>query len=203
MGMMAEIPVEDAARAGVWRLLGRLLHAPPDAELLAEVAALQGDDTPLGHAIAALAAQAAVTTPQQADDEYHALFIGLTRGELVPFGSYYQTGFLNEKPLARLRADMQRLGIAKAEGEADPEDHVASLCEMMAGLIMGAFDAPACATVAREFFEKHLDSWIDVFFADLEQAENARLYAPVGALGLALTQIEREAFAMLGEGAHA
>jgi len=199
MGRQGGILAEDMARAGAWRLLGRLLHAPPDAETLAEAAALQGDDTPLGRALSALAAAAAGTTPQQADDEYHALFIGVTRGELVPHGSYYQTGFLNEKPLARLREDMARLGIAPAREQPDPEDHVAALCDMMAGLILGEYAAPPCQSVAREFFEKHLDSWIDVFFADLEQARSASLYAPVGALGLELTRIERQAFAMLGE----
>ena len=70
------------------------------------------------------------------------LTLEIGRGELVPFASYYRTGFLNEKPLAKLRGDMARLGIARAESVKEPEDHIAALCEMMAGLITGAFGAP-------------------------------------------------------------
>ncbi len=193
------VPEEDGLRASAWRLLARYLSKPPDAEMLETAAALKGDDTPFGRAVSAFAAQAAVLTPEQAEEEYNALFIGVTRGELVPFGSYYQTGFLNEKPLARLRADMARLGMTANPDEPDPEDHVAALCDMMAGLILGEYDAPPCASVAREFFSTHLDSWIDVFFSDLERAENARLYAPVGAMGLALTEIERRLSLLEGE----
>ena len=188
---------EDMARAGVWRLLGRLLNAPPDAALLADLAGLRGDDTPLGRALSALAARAATISPEAADDEYHDLFIGITRGELVPFGSYYLTGFLNEKPLARLRADMARLGFVRA-GTADPEDHVASLCDMHAAIILGESEAADPLAEAARFYRTHLDPWIDVFFADLEGAERADLYAPVGALGLALVEVERAALAMQG-----
>ena len=195
-----DIAHEDRSRAGAWRLLGRYLSAPPSEDDLRFAAGLSGDDTPFGRALLAFSAAAGSIAPQDAREEYDRLFIGVTRGELVPFGSYYQTGFLNEKPLARLRADMARLGIAGGGDEADPEDHVAALCDMMAGLILGEFEAPACASVAREFFEAHLDSWIDVFFRDLEAAPGA-LYPPLGAVGLALTGIERQAFAMAGEGA--
>ncbi len=196
---MRPVSDEDRLRASAWRLLARYLSMPPDAKMLEAAAALEGDDTPFGRAVSAFAAQAAVLTPERAEEEYNALFIGVTRGELVPFGSYYQTGFLNEKPLARLRADMARLGMSANPDEPDPEDHVAALCDMMAGLILGEYDAPPCATVAREFFSAHLDSWIDVFFSDLERAQNARLYAPLGAMGLALTEIERRAFLLEGE----
>ena len=192
---------EDVTRAGAWRLLARFLSAPPDDEALQFAAGLSGDDTPFGRALTVFSAAARNISAGEARDEYDRLFIGVTRGELVPFGSYYQTGFLNEKPLARLRGDMAALGIARNEAEADPEDHVAALCDMMAGLILGEFDAPACASVSREFFEKHMDSWIGVFFRDLEGAQDAMLYAPLGAAGLALTEIERQAFAMSGESA--
>ncbi len=193
------VSAEDRGRAGAWRLLGRLLSAPPSASFLQDVAALKGDDTPFGRALSALASEAKVAFPQAVDDEYHDLFIGVTRGELVPFGSYYQTGFLNEKPLVALRADMRRLGIARAKDVHEPEDHVAALCDMMAGLILGEYEASPCTTVSTEFFRKHIDPWIDVFFSDLEQAEHARFYAPVGALGLALVDIERTVSAMNGE----
>ena len=130
---------EDALRAQLYRLLSRLLAAPPDRRLLALIAGMTGDATALGRGITALAARAAEAAPEAVADEYTDLFIGVGRGELVPFASYYLTGFLNEKPLARLRGDMASLGIARADEVKEPEDHIAALCEMMAGLIEGAF----------------------------------------------------------------
>ncbi len=95
--------------------------------------------------------------------EYFDLFVGLGRGELLPYASYYLTGFLYERPLARLRGDLKRLGIEQTEGQSEPEDHAAILCEIMAGLAGGDIDAPPGAD--REIFEKHMAPWIGRFFA--------------------------------------
>ena len=111
---------------------------------------------------------------EQVGREYFDLFIGLGRGELLPYGSYYLTGFLHERPLARLRGDLAALGIARAEGNPEPEDHAAILCEIMAGLIGGDFAGAARGPTA--LFEKHLAPWIGRFFADLERAEAAKFY---------------------------
>lgn len=189
---------EEALRAGQYRLLSRLLAVPPDQEILDLVAGLEGDETPLGSALASLAACAARCTPREAEDEYFDLFIGIGRGELVPFASYYLTGFLNEKPLAKLRGEMARLGIARAENVKEPEDHIAALCEMMAGLIDGSFGAPMDLAGQRRFFDDHLAAWASRFFADLEAARRAVLYAPVGSLGRAFLEIERAAFDLSG-----
>lgn len=187
---------EDLLRAQLYGLLGRLLAAPPDAALLELAAGLEGDDTPLGQGLSGLARMAAGTTPAVAGREYHDLFIGLARGELLPYGSFYRTGFLNEKPLAVLRQDMARLGIARAASVKEPEDHIAALCEMMAGLIVGDFGAPADAKVQRQFFGAHLAPWAGRFFADLEGAKSASFYAPVGTIGRLFFEIEDQAFEM-------
>ena len=126
--------------------------------------------------------------------EYFELFIGLGRGELLPYGSYYLTGFLHERPLARLRADLSGLGIERAAGQAEPEDHAAILCEIMAGLVSRRFPAPAAAE--RELFGQHLAPWIGRFFADLEQADAADFYRRVGTLGRVFVEIETDAFAL-------
>jgi TorA maturation chaperone TorD len=196
MGMAAIIEPEDELRARLYRLLARLLAAPADQALLAVAADLKGDETALGRASAALAARAARTTAASVADEYFELFIGIGRGELVPYASYYLTGFLNEKPLARLRGDMAALGIARADDVREPEDHIAALCEMMAGLIDGSFGAPAGLDVQRRFFERHMATWAAQFFTDLETARAAALYAPVGTIGCAFMAIETTAFAM-------
>ncbi len=187
---------EDLVRADLYTLLAAVLSAPPDAAMLRSLAGLSGDGSPIGQACGALAKVAARTEPAAATREYNALFIGLGRGELVPYASYYLTGFLNEKPLAVLRGHMRQLGIARAEDSRDPEDHVASLCEMMAGLIRGDYRAALSVGDQEAFFNTHIAPWAGHFFADLEGASGSFLYAPVGALGRAFMDIEIEAFRM-------
>ena len=198
----ANVAEEDALRAYCYGLLARLLRAPPDAGLLAQLSEIKGDETDFGAALSALAA-VAKTTPDAADDEYTALFIGVGTGELVPYASYYLTGFLNEKPLATLRADMRKLGIARAEEVKEPEDHIAALCEMMSGLITGAFGPPADLATQRAFFDTHLARWAGKFFQDLETAKSSVLFAPVGTVGKLFMEIEAAAFEMAPEGAGA
>ncbi len=184
----------DAARAQEYALLAALLARAPDQSLLDRLAELRGDPSPLGVAHAALADAAGRTTAELVAREYFDLFIGLGRGEVLPYGSYYQSGFLHERPLARLREQLSRLGIARADGECEPEDHAAILCEIMAGVIGGRL--PAEAGADRDLFEKHLSPWIGRFFADLEQAGAANFYRSVGTLGRLFIDIETEAFAL-------
>jgi TorA maturation chaperone TorD len=187
---------EDAARAQCYTLLAHLLHAPPRRELLDLVRGLRSDRSDLGRALGALASVAQQITVEAAEREYSALFIGLARGELLPYASYYLTGFLQEKPLADLRGEMARLGIARRTDVSEPEDHIAAVCEMMAGLITGAFDAPASLDAQRQFFRKHLAPWAPRFFEDLQAAKAAVLYMPVGRIGRLFMTIEAEAFGM-------
>jgi TorA maturation chaperone TorD len=189
-----EVEEVDAARAQEYTLIAALLARAPDQALLDRLATLRGDPSPLGVAHAALADAASRTTAERVEREYFNLFIGLGRGELLPYGSYYQSGFLYERPLARLRGELSRLGIERADGESEPEDHAAILCEIMAGLINGRLAAEAGAD--RDLFEKHLSPWIGRFFADLEQAEAADFYRHVGTLGRLFVEIETEAFAL-------
>lgn len=190
------IPEEDVLRAQFYRFLARFLAAPPDAELLKLAADLKGDEGELGEALDVLARVAAKVSPADAGNEYQALFIGVGRGELVPYASYYLTGFLNEKPLAKLRRDMAELGVARADEVKEPEDHIASLCEIMAGLITGEFGHPHDLEEQRRFFRTHVAPWAARFFEDLETAKAAFLYAPVGTLGRLFIGIEATAFEM-------
>lgn len=190
----AEVDEIDRARAEEYGLLAALLARAPDAALLRKLAQLRGDASPLGVAHAALAEAAARARAERVEREYFNLFVGLGRGELMPYGSYYLTGFLHERPLARLRADLDTLGIERSEGNAEPEDHAALLCEIMAGLAGGRFPAPAGSD--KRIFENHLAPWIGRFFSDLEQAEEAGFYRKVGTLGRVFVEIETEAFAL-------
>jgi TorA maturation chaperone TorD len=193
-GRAADVDEVDAARAQEYALLSVLLARAPDAALLARLAQLRGDASPLGLAHAALAEAASGADVERVEREYFDLFIGLGRGELLPYGSYYLSGFLHERPLARLRAHLSRLGIERSAEQTEPEDHAAILCEIMAGLASRRFPAPVGAD--RELFEQHLAPWIGRFFADLEQAQAADFYRRIGTLGRVFVVIETEAFAL-------
>lgn len=190
---------EDRQRADLYNFLGLLLAGPPDQMLLEQITGLSGDDSDLGQAIRALSRVSKVVKPKAAVSEYNALFIGLGRGELLPFASYYLTGFLNEKPLAALRRDMAAKGLARSETVFEPEDNIASLMEMMGAMIVGRFGVPVPVAEQKEFFNKHIGPWAEHFFTDLEGAKTSILYAPVGSVGRAFMQIEADAFRMSAE----
>ena len=185
----------ERARAEEYALLATLLARCPDASMIGRLARLRGDATPLGVAHGSLGAAAARATARNVQREYFELFDGVGRGKLMPYASYYLTGLPYGRPLSRLRRTLQRLGIERAEGRSEPEDHAAILCEIMAGLAGGRLAAPAGAE--REVFENHLAPWIGRFFADLELAECADFYARVGEIGRTFVDIETKAFALL------
>lgn len=184
----------DRGRAGAYRLLGSLLRAAPGNDLLAQLASLDSDASPMGHAQAALAAAAARTDAVAVEREFFALFIGVGRGELLPYASYYLTGFLHERPLARVREDLAALGIERAEAASEPEDHLGVLCEVMAGLVDGSLASDGAA--ARRFFTRQLAPWSARVFADLAAAKSASFYRAVAAFGAAFIDIETEGFAL-------
>ena len=199
MNMAAEsmdVDAEDRLRADLYNFLGLLLARPASAMLLEQTADLTGDETPLGEAVAGLARVAKASNPKAVEREFNALFIGLGRGELLPYASYYLTGFLNEKPLARLRQDMAALQVSRADNVFEPEDSMASLMETMGGLIVGRFGAPADVERQRTFFNNHIAPWATHFYTDLEAAKASVFYASVGAVGREFMAIEREAFRM-------
>ena len=189
-----EIDDFDLLRAHEYNLLATLLGRSPDRDLLSRLVALRGDQTPLGSAHMRLARAAAETRPNSVECEFFDLFIGVGRGELLPYASYYLTGFLNERPLAQIRAEFDALGIERTPDQREPEDHIAILLETMAGLACRRFAASGNAE--QGFFERHLKPWAERFFGDLETAQSARFYRAVGTLGRSFIEIETQAFAM-------
>lgn len=182
----------DVARAQEYVLLAALLAAAPSKSLLDRLTGLSADGTPLGQAHAGLAEAASRTNAGQVEREYFDLFVGLGRGELLPYASYYLNGFLNERPLSRLRTDLAALGISRAEGNSEPEDHAAILCEVMAGMADGRLEV--LFEAQRALFEKHVSPWMGRLFADMEQAASARFYRAVGTFGRLFMEIERQGF---------
>ncbi|MEM9636731.1 MAG: molecular chaperone TorD family protein [Pseudomonadota bacterium] len=191
-----EITQEDRLRADLYNFLGVLLARPADQMLLDQTAELTGDDSVMGQAINGLARVAKSTTPKAVEREFTTLFIGLGRGELLPYASYYLTGFLNEKPLAKLRQDMAAHQMTRSETSFEPEDSMAALMEMMGGMIVGRFGQATGLERQRTFFNNHIAPWATHFYTDLEGAKSSVFYAGVGAVGRAFMEIEKEAFRM-------
>jgi len=191
----AEQVAENQYRAGAYSMLAALLRQSPRQDVLNVVTGLadgveEKDDFAVAMSMLGLAARAA--TPAELDDEYHALFIGLGRGELVPYGSWYLTGFLMEKPLGVLRDDLASMGFARNDSTCEPEDHVAALCEVMAMLIDEG-RSPGEQTL---FFNAHMSSWLGRFFTDLSEAKSAVFYRAVARFGKAYFDFEKQYLAM-------
>ncbi|MFN3614468.1 MAG: molecular chaperone [Rubrimonas sp.] len=192
----AEIDALEAARADLYALFSATLGAAPSADLLGRIAGLTGDDTPLGSALGRLGAAAASADAEAVSRDHFDLFIGVGRGELLPYASYYLTGFLNERPLAAVRADLAAVGIARAEGLHDPEDHIAILCGAMADMAARGWRGHASAPSQALFFQRHLAPWAGRFFADLSRVRACGFYPALGVAGAAFMAVEADAFAL-------
>ncbi len=188
-GIIDEI---DVLRGSEYALLAVLMGAAPSADLLARVAGLRGDATALGMAHLELADAARAAHESAVSREYFNLFVGVGRGEFLPYGSWYQTGFLHERPLARVREDLDALGVERDGPSKEPEDHIAILCEVMAGMAQGRFEADLDAQA--RFFERHIEPWAARFFADLELCAAATFYKSVARVGRTFIELEAEAF---------
>ncbi|WP_233588884.1 TorD/DmsD family molecular chaperone [Falsigemmobacter faecalis] len=190
----------DDRRAESYDALALLLAASPPADVLRALSDLSPDEgSALGAAWADLAKAAASTTPEAVEREFFDLFIGVGRGELLPYASFYLTGFLNERPLAVLRGDLAALGIARRAGDHDPEDRIALLCAVMAAFAGGSLTAGEAGPGEALFFNRHLAPWAGMFFDDLEKAPAAKFYAAVGRVGRLFMEIEAQGFALAAE----
>lgn len=186
---------EQRYRAGAYGVLAALLRDIPESTVLEQVARFadvesKHDELEVSMSMLGLAARSC--DPSAVDDEYHALFIGLGRGELLPYGSWYLTGFLMEKPLGVLRDDLAALGFVKDPDVCEPEDHVAALCEVMAIMINDGVSQ----YVQKRFFDAHIGTWCDRFFADLSEAKAAVFYRAVGRFGAAFISLEQRYLSM-------
>ena len=192
----AGIDEEQARRAGFYSLVAALLRRPPDENVLAQLSGLEeegGQGNELLLALSSLALSARTSRPHELREEFHELFIGLGRGELVPYGSWYLTGYLNERPLSMLRDELATLGFERADNVHEPEDHVAALFEVMAMLIAEGTPVEQQA----RFVNAHIAPWVERFFGDLEQARSAVFYKAVARLAAAFWRIETRYLTLL------
>lgn len=191
-----ELEPGEQARADVYRLLGALLAAPPDAALIGLLRDIRPAEDAADAAMTAawqgLQIATATADPARLKDEYFNLFIGLGRGELVPYASYYIHGLLMEKVLAALREELAGLGIERQSGVAEPEDHAAAVCEIM-GMIISEHGLHFKQSA---FFEAYVASWLGRFFKDLGMAEAADFYRAVAQLGQQFLAVEQRYFSL-------
>ena len=187
---------EDQLRADMYSFLANLLRAEPDEKLVNQLKVLVSDNSPIGKSIKILSKLASSLDLPTIRDEYVRIFVGVGRGEILPFASYYLTGFLKDKPLAKLRQDMQEIGIKLQDNVKEPEDHIASIFDMMSGLILGNFEKRYSIVEQKEFFNKHLAPWVDLLMRDIESSKIAVFYSPIGTIGKEFMEIERASFSM-------
>ena len=192
---------EETARAELYGVLAQLFYAPPAPELLAKLRVAATEAPAAGGFLEepwrALVGAARALSDDAIADEYNALFGGVGKPEVYLYGSHYLSGFLNEKPLARLRTELTSLGLARDEAMSDTEDHIAYLCEVMRYLIAG--DDVAVANLARQqsFFAGHLQPWSAALCDAVAGHPKARFYAAVAELTRAFVSVEAQGFDML------
>lgn len=205
--MTDRIPVssaldEETARAEVYGLLAALYYAPPGAELLAQLRVAVTDAPAAGGFLEEPWRQLVGCVRELGDaqvaDEYDALFGGVGKPEVYLFGSYYLSGFLNEKPLAALRGDLAALGLARDEAMPETEDHFACVCEVMRYLIAGDDVEVANLTQQQKFFSAHVQPWATRMCDAITAHPKARFYAALAAFTAAFISVETQGFDLLG-----
>ncbi len=192
---------EETARAEVYGLLAALFYAPPSPELLAQlrVAVTQApvEGGLLEESWGDVVAAARELSDVQAADEYAKLFGGVGKPEVYLFGSHYLSGFLNEKPLVRLRTELARLGLERDEAMSETEDHFAYCCEVMRYLIAGDDVAVANLTQQKSFFGDHMQPWAMQMCDAIAAHPRAKLYAKLAEFTRVFLNVEQQGFDML------
>jgi TorA maturation chaperone TorD len=203
---MSSIPVssaldEETARAEIYGLLAQIYYSAPSPEFLEALRTAPTEAPAAGGFLEEPWRQLVGVAREMADAditrEYDALFGGVGKPEVYLFGSHYLAGFLNEKPLARLRTDLQALGLARDEAMPETEDHVAYLCEVMRYLIAGDDVAVANLTRQSGFYAAHLQPWLNDLCDAISAHPKARFYAAVASFTRAFSGVEAQGFDML------
>lgn len=204
--MNESIPVssaldEETARAEVYGLLAALFYAPPSPELLTQLRVAVTEAPAAGGFLEEPWRQFVGTVRDLSDAqvaaEYDALFGGVGKPEVYLFGSYYLSGFLNEKPLAALRGDLAALGLARDETMPETEDHVACVCEVMRYLIAGDDVEVANLTQQQKFFSAHVQTWVPAMCEAIGAHPKARFYAALAAFTAAFVSVESQGFDLM------
>ncbi|WP_187992231.1 molecular chaperone TorD family protein [Vibrio harveyi] len=183
---------EQTLRTEIYLVLSALFRSAPSEEMIEFLTSLEVEpsESAMQKAWIALQQAAKDSNREALEDEYQDLFIGIGRGEVMPFGSWHMTGAMMEKPLAEIRHDLELLGFERDENVKEPEDHIAALCEVMSMLTGEEED------LQQTVFNKHIAPWFNSFTQQLENAESANFYKPVAQLCEAFLTLEQVRFSV-------
>jgi len=192
---------EETARAEVYGLLSQLWYAPPTGELLSALR-VAVTDAPAQGAFLEEPWREFIAAARRLDDaavriEYDTLFGGVGKPEIYLFASHYLAGFLNEKPLARLRTELAALGLTRDEAMPETEDHIAYLCEVMRFLIAGDDIGVSNLAAQRRFFDGHLRPWAPAMWEQIGAHPRADFYRVLSRFAGEFFAVEGQAFDML------
>lgn len=188
---------EEEARAEIYGVLATLFYAPPPQALLDAIAAAPAaGDSLLEQAWNELADACRHVQPARVREEYEGLFIGVGKPEVLLYGSFYLSGFLMEKPLAELRADLAKLGLERSEAMPESEDHLAALCDVMRYLITSDDAVHASLAAQQKFFDTHMRSWVLTCCEAVENHPDAGFYRLAALLARRFFEVEMQAFDM-------
>jgi len=192
---------EETARAEVYGLLAALYYAPPSPDLLSQLRVAVTEAPAAGGFLEEPWRQFVGVVRELSDEqvanEYDALFGGVGKPEVYLFGSYYLSGFLNEKPLAALRGDLATLGLARDETMPETEDHFACVCEVMRYLIAGDDVEVANLTQQQKFFSAHVQPWATPMCDAITAHPKARFYAALAGFTAAFVSVETQGFDLM------
>ncbi|GBK99115.1 formate dehydrogenase-specific chaperone [Vibrio harveyi] len=183
---------EQTLRTEIYLVLSALFRSAPSEEMIEFLTSLKVEpsESAMQKAWIALQQAAKDSNREALEDEYQDLFIGIGRGEVMPFGSWHMTGAMMEKPLAEIRHDLELLGFERDENVKEPEDHIAALCEVMSMLTGEEED------LQQAVFNKHIVPWFNSFTQQLENAESANFYKPAAQLCEAFLTLEQVRFSV-------
>ena len=183
---------EQTLRTEIYLVLSALFRSAPSEEMIEFLTSLEVEpsESAMQKAWIALQQAAKDSDREALEDEYQDLFIGIGRGEVMPFGSWHRTGAMMEKPLAEIRRDLELLGFERDENVKEPEDHIAALCEVMSMLTDEEED------LQQAVFNKHIAPWFSSFTQQLENAESANFYKPAAQLCEAFLTLEQVRFSV-------
>ncbi len=191
---------EDLARADWYGLIGRLFSSPLDQAALAQLSGLapgldvaalcQEQPGGIDHGFACLCQASLSARPELLKEEFDLVFVGTGKAEVFLNASFYQAGFLHEKPLVDLRTLLNRLGYARKEDIADTEDHLSLLCASMRRLILDRVPI----IEQKEFFMGFLAEWFEQAGDAIESNGNTDFYKHAARLMRSFFAIERQSF---------
>lgn len=198
-GEVGQPAVEDAARANLYALIGRLFYGAPDSILLAQLCHAEAEPTghnaPLDRAWRELRNACGSAYPVVVKQEHDTLFVGVGKTEVTPYTSHYIVGNSPDRHLVQLRERLEQLGLARRGAAFEVEDHVSGVCDVMRFLI----EDGRPLSEQSQFFKEFVYAGAIPFCDAVGIATSAAFYRCVAEFARAFLDLERQAFEMHAE----